>query len=352
MGIYYKEANVTQQTKGGDWKDLAKCSLLGFLIVAVAGGIWQWQQGATEVVSTVPATNNNPAAPVQSAPVVKQPAAPAAAPVKVQPVAPPVDNAVAPASSEGVTQPTTQLVKSVPIPGLTELTRRLNGQTSEQDPEGEVKAITYDVKVAPTDKGVSVVFDRAQLWRTNWASTIIDAEPSLAMKDGKVVGIQLNHVGDGLLSAVGLKSGDTVKKINNADLNNPLTMPATIARGLGGARATIMVEREGIDVPIEVSSENTVDKSLSPEEKAHALAQYRSFTQSASKLLLPGASAAPAGSTEPATDGNPMAQLEHAEKQFATVGSSPEASKDPLVKALVNYGSSMLSEARYNSAGN
>lgn len=148
-----------------------------------------------------------------------------------------------------------------------------------------VATIKYSVKKEEMPDGFSLTLDRQQLWKTDWYQTLTDINPTLAVRDGKIIGVTLNNIKESsLLAAVGIQEQDTIMQINGADLNNPFTMPEVIARGIGAAKTNLVIEREGKPIKMDIKSDHANMSNIPEEEQSRVINEYLEFTSATQEL--------------------------------------------------------------------
>lgn len=193
----------------------------------------------------------------------------------------------------------------------------------------------YRVSVSQTATGLAIVLDRDQLWETNMYRALRDSSLTLATRDGKVVGVTFQHVENGeLLAAIGFKPGDTVKMVNGQPLNNPLTIPAVVIRGIGGQRASLVVERAGTEITLDITSTG-VPKATN--ENLDRFVEYHDLAAAAT-VLRDTIEALPKG---PDRDSS---SVKEARSQIAAMAQAT-GTADPLLKSLISDAATLVIDA-------
>lgn len=159
----------------------------------------------------------------------------------------------------------------------------LNRQDAEASPPDR-EAINYTVLSKTTEKGRDVTLDIFQLMKTDWYDTVLSAEPTLALKNGKVVGLQINQVNAGsILNALGALPGDVVTSVDGDELTSLLGIPAIIFKHERDKEIKIGFERDGVPTYVTLRAQK-LGATLNEEERERARVQRESFREAGTKV--------------------------------------------------------------------
>lgn len=172
-----------------------------------------------------------------------------------------------------------------------------NKELSEQQVQETAAAPEYKTEVSQDDDGtMKVVFDVADLKRTKWYDTLMQARPHVVTDEhGVVRGLGISEVPpDGVLAKIGLAEDDTIKSLNGRQLTNLFEIPALIAEAINSPRAELEIERDGEIQRVVVSSKrmnpemSSINSAEDPEVQ-DIVRRNKEFVRSAQRLKLTAA---------------------------------------------------------------